>query len=333
MIYSISHNDLDGYSSQLLVKMYADQTNQKITMFNVNYGKELLFAIESLDLTKNDFVFITDLNLEENVALLLDKLKEQIGFKLQVIDHHETGKNIASKYSWYFYNKEHSATKLTYDFFTQYFKEPEFVYLVNLYDMWIEENKDFEKAKSLNTAFKDILKHYTKNIMELRRDFAFELIFSFSKILLKEKNIFKAEKKISKLERRFLSGDKFKSISTLRAEKAYEYIYENEMYKLVSFGGYKIKVLIDLNEVFQEVSHIILNKEKDIDFVIHINKQGFMSFRSSENRPSVELFAKQYFDGGGHRNASGGALNGARNGKKFKKEDLFELFLNQLNII
>jgi len=331
MIYSISHNDLDGYASQLLIKKYAKKIKEKIEMYNVNYGKAILETLKLIEnkLKKEDIIIITDLNLDQEIAIYLDNL---IAKKI-VIDHHETGKMIAKKYDWYFYNKSKSATLLTYEYFSSYLKKYDFIKYTNMYDLWLENKKKFNKAKSLNYAFKNLSKNYSKDIENLRRDFVFFLIESYSFVLEIENSVYFAEKELYNIERHYLTEKEFnfkEPIDSLRIKKHYKYIIENKLYEDINFNGYKFRLFFNMNDIFQEILHLTLNNNKDLDFVCHLNKQGFISFRSL--KINVEKFAKTYFNGGGHRLASGGSLNGARKNIKFKENEIINIFKSHLII-
>lgn len=124
--FHLSHTDLDGYGCQLISKLYLDQCNY----FNANYGIEVKLSLESIiESIKNsqekDFtIFISDLNLTSQESKKLNKQIETLSqngknIKLQLLDHHATGKESADIYPWYYLDIKRCATKIMYDYFLQ----------------------------------------------------------------------------------------------------------------------------------------------------------------------------------------------------------------------
>lgn len=334
MTYSISHTDLDGYSAQLIIYKLSRLNGEEIKMFNVNYGKPITAAIEDVFKTikSTDKLYITDLNIDEAQAATLEQGRLEIGFELVLLDHHETGKNVAAKYDWYTYVSDKCATRIVHE----YFGEPEFsksiAYFVDIYDLYRIEHKDINKAKCLNNILMERRKVFPEVLEKYQRLFNFKLIEDTADMLAMGFNIMIVEGSTYMLERDFFDyNEKFKHepINTVKVRFMYEAIIESEMYTKVEIDGQKGEIYVGLSSIFQEFS-AMRNAEGELDFVCNINPQGYIGFRSGKGKANVAEIAKKYFNGGGHENASGGSLPGVQEGRRYKEEELVPSFLETI---
>ncbi len=71
------------------------------------------------------------------------------------------------------------------------------------------------------------------------------------------------------------------------------------------------------------IGNDFLVKNEDYDFFMDVTSRKTVSFRSN-NKVDVSMIAKKIANGGGHPNASGGALNG------FKDSFLYDKVINQV---
>jgi len=334
MIYSISHNDLDGYSSQLIVNKYALIINDKIKMFNISSRSDLLTCINDISnkITKEDRLIITDISIDNELAILISNLNLS---NLLVIDHHETGQSVSEKYEWYHYDNTKSATLLSFEYLLKdKIVACEFIKYVNAYDLWLESDFDFLEGVSLNSMFKEKAQHYIKQIPDLRREFIFYFIENYSAELFINRSIFDSESLSYQIEYNFLKNGEDLPLDILISKKHYKYIMENKLYIDKQIGEYNIRIFYNMNNIFQNILNMTLEDNKDISFVCHLSNQGSVSFRSTDDRVSVEDIAKRYFYGGGHRNAAAGKLSFIKRGEKIRKDtDLVSLFLIDLDKI
>jgi len=334
MIYSISHTDLDGFASQLIIKKVAEASENKIKMYNVNYGKPITNAINEVlnNITNSDSLYITDLNLDEGQGELLNNKKSEIGFKLKVLDHHETGKNVAAKYDWYHYDKSKCGTQITFEYFGSPSAMEYLTYLTNIYDLWQIEEIDFVKAQCLNQSLMDRKSIFPKPLEDMQRNFNFYIIENISKLLKSSLDIYSVEKNLYELERNYFDSQNRltnRTLHTARIRSMYNEIVNKKLFTIVKINGLKGEIYTGLSSIFQEFS-AMRNELGEVDFVANINSQGYIGFRSIGNVNVAEL-SKQYFNGGGHKNAAGGSLNGVNEGKRFKEEDLIPEFIKQIS--
>lgn len=338
MTFHISHNDLDGFSCQAITK----KAITDIIFYNCNYGKELELAVEKVlkQIKANDNLLITDLNLSEQLADKLAAEKENIGFNLELIDHHISGKVSAEKhYSWYHLNSNFSATMLTYNRFKNLIKEKdislekELEFLanaVNAYDMWQEDNEFINSGKALNSIITE--KHKFPEILnDLSRDYITDMLLDLSSSLnaefnqpmhYSEGNKYYSERYWfeSKLE---VTNPK-EALETVRVRYMAKYVQEKGLRKIIEINGLKGEVHYGLSAIFQEFASI-RNNSGEIDFCVNINSKGFMSFRSKGDK-NVEEIARKYFSGGGHFNAAGGSLLDEGANKVLTFEEAWEIF-------
>jgi len=159
-IYHLSHIDLDGYGCQYLTTKCFD----KIECYNANYGPEVTARLEEMvkKIEQDKFIhgdkiepliLITDLNLTTKEGNWIEKEVMRIGAKIQLLDHHATGKSAAERFAWYKLDTSKCATLITYKWLQQHYgfdKENNYakvVKAINAIDIWKSEETLFEYGK------------------------------------------------------------------------------------------------------------------------------------------------------------------------------------------
>ncbi|HFS85495.1 MAG TPA: phosphoesterase, partial [Epsilonproteobacteria bacterium] len=159
-IYHLSHIDLDGYGCQYLTT----HCFETISCFNANYGPEVTARLEEIiqeiettpacDGKRQELlILITDLNLTTREAGWIEREAIRLGVKLQLLDHHGTGKTAAEKYAWYTLDTKRCATLITYDWLQQHHGFDaekgyrDIVEAINAIDIWVSEHEAFEYGK------------------------------------------------------------------------------------------------------------------------------------------------------------------------------------------
>jgi len=333
MIYSISHTDLDGYSSQLIVKSIGHTQGTNVTCFNVNYGSPITEALSQVidEIDSEDQLFITDLNLTNEQAEIIDDARSEIGFFLRLLDHHESGKNVAIKYEWYELDVTKCATQITYEYFGKPKLYEYLVALVNVYDLWKEEDDLFKKAKCLNDALMSRRNTFPNVLEESQRDYNLHIITTMAS-LLKEQSIINSEHLMYAVDREYFDKNKNyeeEALFVARIGFMYDEIMDAEMYTKVTINGHTGEIYTGLSSIFQEFSHLRL-LTGEIDFVANINPQGYIGFRSKGDISVLEI-ARSYYFGGGHPNAAGGSIVNRKEvpkNIKFEEDELIPTFLS-----
>lgn len=288
-----THNDLDGVGCGILFKLaFGEKAEVRYnSVTGLNYQVERYFDRMNDRMKNDDFLFITDLSVNNEVA---ERINEFIsgGGKAQLIDHHKTALHL-NDYSWGSVKVEDesgkltSATSLLYEYLIQ--KESlqqkssidEFVELVRQYDTWEWDiNKNY-KAKNLNDLFfmVSIEEFEERMIQRLQSGNEFEFDEFEQKLLEME------EDKIERYIRR-----KKREIVQVQANGLYGGIVHAESYH--SELG---------NELGKEFSHL--------DYIVILNLGGRkISFRTIHDNVDVSGVAGE-FGGGGHAKAAGCTMN------------------------
>ena len=278
----ITHNDLDGISPIILLKL----TNQKFEYHSIEIS-DIEKTFEELfknDITKYDQIYITDLTVPKSVYEELNKRN----LKVKVFDHHESHK----------YAKEYPYTTIEVSLNgrltcgTELFYE----YLKDIYPELNKPNiKEYvELVRQIDTyTFTDDLPRQ----LDLIRDTFGKVDFmkSIIKRLQKEKEHFE----LTTFEKRFV---KLK----LNEVQRYMQTKEQEMFKYEIDG--KICGVIFAEKNKSELGNYISNKYPDLDLVILIDASKRISYRTRRDDVSVAEFAENY-GGGGHQKASGSYIN------------------------
>ena len=165
-LFHISHTDLDGYGCQLITKEYFKEG----TFYNANYGIEVKLSIKKvleqvLEYKEDEIlILISDLNLTFPESKDLDRdvnnlIKDGYKIKLQLLDHHISGKKSSETFPWYYLDDKRCATKIVYDYMFEEYEGFDcnttswlspLVDAINAVDIWVEhEVKNFEFGKVL----------------------------------------------------------------------------------------------------------------------------------------------------------------------------------------
>jgi len=143
-VLSISHNDLDGCGSAILLgAVFNDIEYTVCSYYNIN---ETLIKINPKDY---DWIFITDIS--PTLPELLDRLPNSI-----LIDHHQTAKHLHNPKKHRYINLKYSGTYLTKKFIDKMYGKDLLVrytkmsVIINDYDMWIHK---YPISKELNDVY------------------------------------------------------------------------------------------------------------------------------------------------------------------------------------
>lgn len=343
--YHLSHIDLDGYGAQYLSELALGTEN--IVFFNSNYGLEIKNNLEEI-LKQigegNGKILITDLNLLPEIGEWLHNeiIASNGRIELQLLDHHKTGAAVAAKYSWYHLDETKCATKLTYEYFrtlnliSEFDQHTEtFSDMVNDLDMWYTENKFFKKGKLLSNCIFNLSYPFPREIREEKVKFirfmlpkVFNLIYQGNSVSEIENHL------LNNIKESFVKNDipeeVYNDPETLIDDK-YNYFTAEKIAKMefpiLNFNGINIKVFFGMDSgVFQNIANIMVIEGKGFEACLNILRTGKLSLRSRSD-VDVSIVAKDFFNGGGHKNACGGFLTKEK--KEWKQEEVME-FLTKM---
>ena len=331
LIYHLSHIDLDGYGCQFLLN---HTQNTECHFFNANYGavvahrlKEIIVKIKKELLSCT--ILITDLNLSideckylEKEVQKLEENNKNLTIKIQLLDHHMTGKASAQKYNWYLLDTERCATKITYDFILDgflSFKEEDkknlgdFVDIINAVDIWLQDDvKRFEYGKVCMRLISETreLNRYMFPLQD--RAYKFNLLKEASNIQYEENNNILLDEKVHQLKKNYFKNDTDNTLDNLVSKTVVGLLGKQKEDLTIYYRGYKglLSYCVGNTSI---IGNTFLLSYPEYDFVVDIGPRGTMSFRANNN-VNVAYIAKEWADGGGHSNASGGRIH------KFKEE-------------
>ena len=321
-LFHISHTDLDGYGCQLITKEYFKEG----FFYNANYGLEVKLTIkkvlEEIILFKEEEILflISDLNLTIQESKDLDKdinklIEEGYRIKLQLLDHHISGKKSAETYYWYYLDEKRCATKIVYDYMFEEYEgfeskinswlEP-LVNTINAVDIWLDHDvKNFEFGKVIMSMISKVREVNNILFADLNREFRFYLLKEASSFLNEVDGHIKLDNEVHFLKKKFLKLDKkddtLDNLSATYLVKTLDKVKEN---LTVTYKEHKGLLTYCLGSI-SIPANAFLKANKDYDFFIDVNKKGNASFRA-DGKVDVSVMASKIAAGGGHINASGG---------------------------
>nr|WP_275983650.1 oligoribonuclease [Paenibacillus hamazuiensis] len=287
-----THNDLDGVGCGIVAKYaFGDKAEVRynsVEGLNVQVQRFLERAKEKGG--KHDFLFITDLSVNEDNAKGLTAYTEG-GGKAKLLDHHKSALHL-NEHNWasvqvkYEDGRLASATSLFYEYLLQnglIAATPalnEFVELVRLYDTWEWEQRDESRAKRLNDLF------YMVSIDEFEEKMTERLLHSehFAFDEFEEKILDMEEEKIERYVRR----KKREIVQTYIADLCVGIVHAESYHSELG------------SELGKENPHL--------DYIAILNVGGKkVSLRTIHDHIDVSEIAGS-FGGGGHAKASGCAM-------------------------
>ncbi|GAB0051244.1 DHH family phosphoesterase [Helicobacter pylori] len=344
-VYHLSHIDLDGYACQLVSKQFF----KNIQCYNANYGREVSARIYEILNTiaqskeSESLILISDLNLNLNEAQYLqDKIQEHRlqnkNIQIQLLDHHISGKEVAESFHWYCLDTNRCATKIVYEFLKKHYAilEPKnttwlepLVEMVNSVDIWDTQGYGFELGKVCMRMINQSSELNRFMFDDENRDYKLKLLEEVKNYLFLENAPVAYDNDLFKLKKIALGGDPdaetMDNISSnaqthllsLKKHDCSVYYQDKKGFLSYSMGGISV------------LANLFLTQNPDFDFYIDVNAKGNVSLRANGNCDVCEL-SQMCFNGGGHRNASGGKIDGFRESFNYRdiKEQIEEIFNN-----
>ncbi len=344
-VYHLSHIDLDGYACQLVSKQFF----KNIQCYNANYGREVSARIyeilNAIAQSKESgfLILISDLNLNLNEAeYLQDKIQEHRlqnkNIQIQLLDHHISGKEVAESFHWYFLDTNRCATKIVYEFLKKHYAilEPKniawlepLVEMVNSVDIWDTQGYGFELGKVCMRMINQSSELNRFMFDDENRDYKLKLLEEVKNYLFLENAPVAYDNDLFKLKKIALGGDP--------EAETMDNISSNAQTRLLSLKKHDCSVYYRDKKGFLSYSmggisvlaNLFLTQNPDFDFYIDVNAKGNVSLRANGNCDVCEL-SQMCFNGGGHRNASGGKIDGFRESFNYRdiKEQIEEIFNN-----
>ena len=324
-LFHISHTDLDGYGCQLITKEYFKEG----TFYNANYGIEVKLSIKKvleqvLEYKEDEIlILISDLNLTFPESKDLDRdvnnlIKDGYKIKLQLLDHHISGKKSSETFPWYYLDDKRCATKIVYDYMFEEFEGFDcntsvwlspLVNTINAVDIWLEnEIKNFEFGKVLMSMISKVREVNNILFADLNREFRFYLLKEASKYLEEIDGHITLDNNVHFIKKEFLKlSKKDDTLDNLSADYLVKTLVDVKDDLTVICNGQKGLLTYCLGSI-SIPANAFLKANLDYDFFIDVNKKGNASFRA-DGKMDVSLMASKIAAGGGHVNASGGKFD------------------------
>ena len=324
-LFHISHTDLDGFGCQLITKEFFKEG----FFYNANYGVEVKLTIKKvlediLNYKEEEILFIiSDLNLTFQESKDLDRdinkmIEDGYKIKLQLLDHHISGKKSADSFHWYYLDDKRCATKIVYDYMfeeyegfdcnTSVWLKP-LVNAINAVDIWLDyEVKNFEFGKVLMSMISKVREINNILFADLNREFRFYLLKEASKFLDLPDGHIKLDNEIHFIKKEFLKlNTKDDTLDNLSASYLVKTLVDVKDDLTVVYKGQKGLLTYCLGSI-SIPANAFLKANLDYDFFIDVNKKGNASFRA-DGKLDVAILASKLANGGGHVNASGGKFD------------------------
>ena len=225
---------------------------------------------------EGDEVYVIDLTFPRDVLLdWYDKAET-----LVVLDHHKTGLENVGDLEFVQIDMKHSGAYMAWEYFHPEEEIPEIIKYVEDKDLWKWELPD---SKEINAAIES---------------YPFDFDIWNSWLIIDHWN--RHDETRASL---FLEGE----VALRMKDRIIERLMEHIEHK--RFDEFEVPS-VNTSLFPSEIGHELLQLFPDAPFAMtHYNRQGreYYSFRSEDHREDVSLLAERY-NGGGHRNASGGRI-------------------------
>ncbi len=330
-IHHLSHIDLDGYSCQLVMQ----HTPHTLTFYNANYGAEvkdqLELILENIDKNehKDALVLISDLNLSVDEAKWIDKevaKRNDSGYSLDLLllDHHGSGEDCATRFSWYYLDTSRCATKIVYDYAKEHFalEEPKwmekFVDIVNAVDLWKQEEvENFEFGKVFMRLINEAKELNRVMFAKEDNEYKLTLLQNAVRFIGKEEGHIELDENIYFLKKDFFKKEHNDTIDNLSTQYIVELLGRHRDEMTIYYKGYKGFLSYGVGNT-SIIGNGFLTKYPDYDFIVDVSYRGTMSLRAN-NQVSVAQISKEWCGGGGHPNAAGGRIQGFKEQFRYDK--------------
>lgn len=325
-VHHLSHTDLDGYGCQLVSSLFF----KKITFYNANYGKEVTAKIHEIisNITasrRQKFLYlISDLNLSPVECDLLERSigalrKRGKSIELLLLDHHASGSECAAQYDWYKLDNNYCATtavlahlKATYP---NHLKPAEskwlepLVKVIDSIDLWHDQDEGFELGKVLMRMIVETKELNRYMFDKEHRSYKFSMLKKAAKRYLKPRGHILLDNAMLGMKKSALGGTPLgDTLDNITAERQIELLGKKATECTVTYKTYQGFLSYSIGNI-SVLANAFLLRHPEFDFFMDVSPKGLISLRSN-HRCDVSELAATLFKGGGHKNASGGRIEG-----------------------
>ncbi|TLD96081.1 3',5'-cyclic-nucleotide phosphodiesterase [Helicobacter jaachi] len=349
-VFHLSHTDLDGYGCQFIAKEFfshirfynANYGKEVLVRLNIildtiahlplqspeellaaKFGKSLKNHKRASDSHNKFLVLITDLNLTLSEANYLNERVSElkisgIDIELLLLDHHISGQECADKYEWYHLDATRCASKITFDTLSARYKiiDPtrlEWIRnlsaMINSVDIWLEDGYKFDFGKVAMGMIS--ASHELNRFMfdEEHRLYKFALIESAKDFLESPQGEVAFDNALYEIKKKALGGNpQTQTMDSIMSNAQVRLLSAKKESCTVMYNGKKGFLSYSMGGI-SVLANLFLRRNPEYDFYLDVNSRGNVSLRANGNC-DVSAMSKALFNGGGHKNASGGKIDG-----------------------
>lgn len=340
-IFHLSHIDLDGYGCQLVASSFCEN----ISFYNSNYGNEVTARLKQIendiklcDSREKILILITDLNMTKDECKYIDQVVARMKFmnydiEISLLDHHQTGAEQAKQYDWYFLDNTKCATLLTLEYFKKNYPKitvsnelEKFVFAINAFDLWNEENGWFEFGKVLNRYIVEAKEVNKILFKDENVEFRLMLLKSSYEYLDKNRYI-ELDDDLIKNKKTAIDSNARDTLDNLTSVFITNLLSKRKEELAIHYKEHKGIMTTQIGNT-SVLGNSFLKANPEFDFFMDVAPTGNISIRA-DGKLDVSKMAVEIFDGGGHPNASGGRMNNIKEFHVYKEiRDFVQKFID-----
>ena len=347
-VYHLSHTDLDGYGCQFIAKEFfknitfynanygrevlvrinaildtITHSSQNLsTLLTQKFGKSKKSPASNASQDKF-LVLITDLNLTLNESNYLQQRIEElkingVDVELLLLDHHISGQECADKYEWYHLDSTRCASKITFD--TLILREKMLdstrekwirnaSEMINSVDIWLEDGYKFDFGKVAMGAISGSFELNRFMFDEEHRFYKFAILESAREFLEQPNGEVAFDNALYEIKKRALGGNpQTETMDTITSNTQVKLLSQKKDSCTIFYNDKKGFLSYSMGGV-SVLANLFLRTNSEYDFYLDVNPRGNVSLRANGNCDVSEM-SRELFNGGGHKNASGGKIEG-----------------------
>lgn len=338
-----------NYGREVLVRLnsildkIAHSTLSATSLLATKFGKKPKGSASTItqDSQKEQYlILVTDLNLTLSEANHLNTRIGELkiaGFNVDILllDHHISGAECAQKYDWYHLDSNRCASKITFDTLSTRYTILDSTRLewiahlsemINSVDIWLEDGYKFDFGKVAMGAISGSFELNRFMFDSEHRFYKFEIIESMREFLEQEMGEVAFDNALYSIKKRILGGDPdTQTMDTIIALAQVKLLSEKKHLCTISYADKKGFLSYSMGGI-SVLANMFLRRNPEYDFYLDVNARGNISLRANGNC-DVSAMSRELFNGGGHKNASGGKIEG------FKESFLYADIKTQIEYI
>ncbi|STP10584.1 3'-to-5' oligoribonuclease B [Helicobacter cinaedi] len=347
-VYHLSHTDLDGYGCQFIAKEFfshitfynANYGREVLVRINaildtITHSSQNLSILLTQKFGKSKkspasnasqdkfLVLITDLNLTLSESNYLQQRIEElkingVDVELLLLDHHISGQECADKYEWYHLDSTRCASKITFDTLITREKMLDSTRekwirnaseMINSVDIWLEDGYKFDFGKVAMGAISGSFELNRFMFDEEHRFYKFAILESAREFLERPNGEVAFDNALYEIKKRALGGNpQTETMDTITSNAQVKLLSQKKDSCTIFYNDKKGFLSYSMGGV-SVLANLFLRTNSEYDFYLDVNPRGNVSLRANGNCDVSEM-SRELFNGGGHKNASGGKIEG-----------------------